>query len=93
MTESHEQASINHPIRLLRRHLPYLGKAVHQASCRHFHSCPFRSFRPTKPLVRGAAERSEAGGCTIVQVERVLIEKHDSPRGSLLEYVLRHMWD
>jgi len=29
---SHEQTSINHPIRRLRRHLPYLGKADHQAA-------------------------------------------------------------
>jgi len=59
MTESHEQASINHPIRRLRRHLPYLGKVKHQAASPQFPSLPFQALRASFPEGKPSRVRFE----------------------------------
>ena len=56
---THMSKQAYHPIRLLRRHLPYPGKAIHQAAFgrRDYIPCPFS-------LLRSQLPRGEAYTCT-----------------------------
>ena len=59
-TDGSAGVSINHPIRLLRRHLPYPGKAIHQAASPPFPLLPFQALRASFPEGKPTLVRFEA---------------------------------